>query len=112
MGSEGDQGVGAAIRVGRAGGIRRDARRRYKVRIDGEVRGELGAGDEATYQVEPGRHTVRVTLDWTTSPEVGVEVASGQTAHLSCRARQGWPGVLITSLFQRSRYIVLEGAAP
>jgi hypothetical protein len=56
--------------------------RRYKVLIDGEVRGEIRHDEELAVDVSPGQHVAQVRIAWTGSPPLAFEVAAGQTIRL------------------------------
>jgi len=66
--------------------------RRLSIRIDGAEAGAVGYGRTTRLGVAPGRHTVRVSVDWIVrTPEVVVEVAAGEVAVLEVGQRQrGW----------------------
>jgi hypothetical protein len=66
---------------------RDSSRQRYRVILDGVDRGE-----PADFAVAPGRHTVRVRIGWTGSPEVSVEIGAGQTVevHAAPATRSPW----------------------
>lgn len=66
----------------------RDRRRRYNVKIDGELVGKVGRGGHFAVEVTPGSHHVQARIDWTGSPHVDVNVADGTDVHLT--VRPGW----------------------
>jgi hypothetical protein len=86
----------ARIVVRRKPGGYRDRVRSYKVTIDGTERGTLPAGGTVETEVVPGRHEVRVTIDWTGSPVVAVDVPPGGTAELDAEPA----GSAIAALWQ------------
>ena len=66
---------------------------RYQIRVDGEVRGELGVGDTVELTVEPGPHELQVgrqvqSLSGITefgSPVLALDLADGTTTRVKVR---------------------------
>jgi hypothetical protein len=56
--------------------------RRMRVTIDGEIVGRISAGETRSFPVAPGRHRVRVGIDWISSREL--EVVVPPAAPLRC----------------------------
>jgi hypothetical protein len=81
--------AGASIEVERPSGWQRDWARGYRVWIDGVKRGAVRRGKRQTFELAPGRHTVRVTVDFLGSPEIETELAEGETARFECAPRGG-----------------------
>ncbi len=73
---------GARIVVRRPTGGYRDFLRSYKVEVDGVEVGKVGRGEQVEFTVAPGRHNVRAVIDWSGSPVLPVDVATGETARL------------------------------
>jgi len=99
----------AQVTVRRLPNRKADLWRAYKVHIDGEPVGKLRRREAQTYDVPPGAHAVRVTIDWATSPTVEVQLAAGDHVELVCRPNANlflWPYWLTAG---RHRYIALEG---
>src|SRR5687767_8729157 len=97
----------ARIVVRRKPGGYRDRVRSYKVKIDGTEHGTLPAGGTVEAAVVPGRHEVRVTIDWTGSPVVAVDVPPGGTAELYAEPA-GSAIAAIWQLWTPHSYIRLE----
>lgn len=94
------------LRVTRPAGPHRDARRSYRLLVDGEERGRLAPGDRLDVRLPTGPHVVRAAIDWTGSPEVAVQVRRGRRTAL--RVQPAGPAV--TAVFQllgRRRYLRL-----
>jgi hypothetical protein len=67
---------------------------RYTVFIDGVERGGFAGGEEKTFALAPGRHSLAVKVHWAGSPTVTVDVGAARTVHMRVsRASQG-PWVL------------------
>lgn len=77
-------GEGAKIVIRRLGGYR-DLIRSYKIVLDGEVVGKIKQKREATIDVAPGEHTLRMKIDWTGSPEIPFTISAGETLEFVCR---------------------------
>jgi hypothetical protein len=97
------------IRVKR-GTAYRDYLRRYRVMIDGHEVGKIRNDEVLDFAVDPGEHTVRLTIAWTGSPDVAVTVEPGELATLATRARPAVAG-LLDSLTRRGYIdLVVESA--
>ena len=75
---------GSVIKLSRAPGRWRDRLRRYRVIIDGEQVAMIKRGQQLDLAVTPGEHTVFLRIDWTRSPQLAVDVASGEVILLEC----------------------------
>lgn len=76
----------ATIVVRRPSGAARDLARKYKIFIDGAHRGDVKRGEQLSFVVPPGTHSVVARLDeWWRSPELLLDVAPGQvhTVHVA-----------------------------
>lgn len=90
----------------RAGGYI-DRGRKYKVLVDGEPRGKVGAGEDVVIEVAAGSHEVQLKIDWARSPVVSVEVAEGQDVRLSSQPAATLFSIFFYITFARDRYIKL-----
>jgi hypothetical protein len=97
------------IRV-RSGTAYRDYLRRYRVMIDGHEVGKIRDNEVLDFPVEPGEHTIRLTIVWTGSPDVAVSVEDRGLATLATRARPAVAG-LFDSL-TRKGYVDLVVESP
>jgi len=77
----------SAIEVERIGVGPSDREQVYEVVIDGQVRGCVKCGETRIFEVPPGIHTVKLSLDLYSSPPVKVVVGMGKTS-LMCQTRQ------------------------
>jgi hypothetical protein len=73
-----------AIRVTRRRAPWRDALRSYVVLIDGKRAGKIRQGATKDFLVQPGRHSLRLKIDWKGSDELTVEVQQDKTASFVC----------------------------
>jgi hypothetical protein len=55
----------------------RDALRKYKVLVDGEVVGKVGRNKEIEAEVSPGSHDVQIKIDWGKSEPLTVDTSTG-----------------------------------
>jgi hypothetical protein len=62
----------------------RDRGRAYRVLIDGLEVGKLRHGRSEEFDVRPGKHGIRLKIDWMGSDELPVNVHAGQTAAFVC----------------------------
>lgn len=74
---------GAKVTISRSAHGNRDRLRRYKVLIDGVEVGRIKRGQVVETIVEPGRHTLAIVIDWTSS-EVTFDVAERDVVHFVC----------------------------
>jgi hypothetical protein len=58
--------------------------RAYKVWIDGTAVGAVMNGESADFAVDPGEHTVEVSLDGMYSRKLAVEVFEGGRRRITC----------------------------
>ena len=75
----------AQIRVVRDSG-RIDRLRAYQVIVDGKKVGEIFDGETRVFAVSPGRHQIRLKVDWFVSNLLELEVAEGDKATLHAKS--------------------------
>jgi hypothetical protein len=66
-----------------------DALRAYRIRVDGVDRGEVRQGGTIELQVDPGGRTVRLMVDWCSSPDLFVR-AGDAPVNLACWSWGVW----------------------
>lgn len=102
---------GAQIRVVRASGWI-DRLRAYQVIVDGKTVGEIFDGETRVFAVSPGRHQIRLKIDWFGSNILGLEVAEGDKATLHAKSNlQGRIWLFYRYVFfpyPRDRYLLIE----
>ena len=76
-----------------------DALRAYQVEIDGVVVGEIANGTTKSFAVEPGKHTVRVKIAWTSSRKLTFKVDKDQGVHFTCRSAMVGPRAWLSILY-------------
>ena len=97
----------ATLRVIREPSPVRDRLRSYRVLIDGEAVGRVRNGETADYPVSAGRHEVRLTVGIGRSPSTVVDVPSGGTVLVRCRAGSAIAGPL--DIFRLDHWIQIVG---
>jgi hypothetical protein len=100
-------GAVAAIQITRERRPWRDLLRRYRVLIDDQPVGLLRVDETVSFEVAPGRHVVRIKIDWTGSPSLALELQGTQTVRLRCRPAHGaWRSLI--DMFGREGWVSLE----
>ena len=94
------------IRISRLPGLR-DGRCDYKVFVDDQDVASLGEGQAVTVRVGPGRHSLRLKIDFCWSNTLVFDAASEDQRDFVCRS--GYPAALFLydSIFRRHHYIDL-----
>jgi hypothetical protein len=99
------------IEVTRVRSVRGDARRAYKVLIDGHEVGRVRRGRSASFDIPVGGHSLALKTDWTGSPTVAVAVNPGRRLVFECGPRvNALTGAvpLVRSIRHRNTAIRLE----
>jgi hypothetical protein len=63
---------------------KRDRLRAYIVLVDGTEIARIRLGETHDLSVSPGRHAVKIKIDWTGSEPLTVSLSSGEVAQLLC----------------------------
>lgn len=72
------------INVSRRGSVFTDVLRHYRIIIDQQTVGRIGPGQDLTFPVAPGGHSLRLKVDWAGSPTIEVDLMPGETASFEC----------------------------
>lgn len=102
----------ALIEVQRVSGGYTEHLHPFKVVIDEEVVGRLGAGESGTFEVAPGSHEVFVKIDWCQSERVDVHLGGDQRVTFRCETRANLLTDAYWATFGRRRYLRLTQLAP
>lgn len=98
----------AVIRITRDPTGWRDCARAYQVIVDGDELGGIRRGEAKEFSIEPGLHTLQLSIDWCTSRQGEFTLKAGESSDFHCRS-----GSMLTALwdvtFGRRNYIALEG---
>jgi len=95
------------ITVQRSPGGYRDRMRAYKILIDNQAVGTVKPGESVTTAAAPGTHTVRMKVDWCSSPAITVIAAPGTDSAFFCEPG-GSAAAALFSLFRPGSYISLK----
>jgi hypothetical protein len=86
----------------------KDAIRAYQVELDGAVIGKVSNGESVRFEVRPGRHRLRLTIDWCGSEYLEFEIQEGQTLRFECGNNVPALLDLIYITFLRNKYLWLK----
>lgn len=90
----------------------RDRIRAYKVKVDGERLGRIKHGSEESFEIAPGKHSVRCTIDWASSNTVEIDVAPGGTLPMVIQPNGGPLSAYWQGMIRPNTYLLLEPAPP
>jgi hypothetical protein len=85
-----------------------DKMRSYRIVVDGDHVGTVGENAEARIAVKPGRHTVRLKIDWCWSPPLEIDVDAGMQRTLECGPNAHPFLALVYITFLKNRYLWLR----
>lgn len=77
----------AEIVLKRPTGYKSDRLRAYQIYVDGRKIGQIKAGETKTIDVTPGRHELRLKIDWGASETLQVDLRDDDVARLVCGPR-------------------------
>jgi hypothetical protein len=86
----------------------KDAIRAYQVELDGEVIGKINRGESVGFDIQPGRHRLRLKIDWCGSPDIDFEIQTGQVLKFECGNNVPALLDLIYITFLRNKYLWLR----
>lgn len=72
------------IIVRRTKAVWQDRARKYTVLLDGKEVAQVSNGSEAVFDVEPGKHTVQMQIDWCQSRKFEVDASIAEPLILEC----------------------------
>jgi hypothetical protein len=98
----------AQIQIGRVRNRWLDRGRAYKVLIDGEMVGEVRHGESRGFQVPPGRHQLRLRIDWTSSQTLDCDLSAGDEAKFRCGPSRPFLIGQLLGMLRISPYIELS----
>lgn len=85
-----------------------DKLREYRIIVDGAACGSIAERGEARIAVAPGRHVVRLKIDWCWSAPLTVDVEDGKEHVLECGPNANPFLVLLYISFWKNRYLWLR----
>lgn len=86
----------------------KDAVRAYQIELDGEVIGKINKGESTGFDIQAGRHRLRLKIDWCGSPYIDFEIQTGQTLKFSCGNNVPAFLDLVYITFLRNKYLWLN----
>ena len=97
----------ATIEVKRGKGYK-DALRAYQIELNDETIGTIKAGESLSFNVPPGKHRLRIKIDWCSSGFLNFEIAEQQTVNFECGNNVPTFAELIYVAFFRNKYLWLK----
>ena|ERR1044072_2207815 len=94
----------ARIAINRAQGYK-DRLRDYKIELDDKVIGEIGPGKSVGFDIEPGKHWLRLKIDWCSSSYLDFDIVDGQTITFECGNNVPPLLELFYIIFLRNQYL-------
>jgi hypothetical protein len=88
-----------------------DRARLYRVRLDGAEVASIAAGEEKRVAVQPGHHTLQLTIDWCRSNLLDLSIQSGESQFYICGPNVTPLLGLIYASFLRNRYLYVRLAS-
>jgi len=82
--------------------------RAYVVELDGVDMGSLRPGESLVFDLAPGKHSVRMLIDWCSSPTILID--GDQSTELVCKPGSSAFTALFDVFARSDRYIKLERA--
>ena len=86
----------------------KDALRAYQIELDEKIIGEVRKGETISLDIEPGKHHLRLKIDWCSSPGVDFEIHTGQTVKFSCGNNLKPLTGFVYITFLRNQYLWLK----
>jgi hypothetical protein len=71
--------------------------RAYRIFLDGKKSGTIRELESRTFEVQPGLHEVFLKVDWTSSPHLTMNIATGEQVKLICKGN--WLAALLWPYF-------------
>ncbi|HEY3772591.1 MAG TPA: hypothetical protein VGL69_06345 [Solirubrobacteraceae bacterium] len=85
-----------------------DRLRSYKILIDGDQVGSIKRGGTVAIEVEAGRHTVQLAIDWARSQTLVVDTVPREEVNVRCWSNANPFLILYWATLGSQRYIGLE----
>src|ERR1700742_3684718 len=97
----------ATIEIKRGTGYK-DRLRSYQIELDDKVIGTLKAGETVSFDPLPGRHRLRIKIDWCSSGYLNFEIKEQQILRFECGNNVPVFAELIYVAFLRNKYLWLK----
>jgi len=83
--------------------------RNYKIYIDGHFVGKISNGATEEFPITDGQHTVRVKIDWYSSPDIFINIDTNETKHLTVGSFKYSNWVMLLGLGIIGLHSILKG---
>ena len=97
------------IIVRRKKAIWQDRARKYTVLLDGREIARVSNGSEVEFDVEPGKHTVQMQIDWCHSQKFELDVRLAEPVILECGPNASPFSAIFYITLWKNKYIWLRG---
>lgn len=97
------------IIVRRKNAIWQDRARKYTVLLDGKEIATVSNGSQVEFDVEPGKHSVQMKIDWCNSPKFEVDVRAAEAVTLECGPNASPFSALFYITLWKNQYLWLRG---
>lgn len=98
------------IIVRRTKAIWQDRARKYNVLLDGKEVTRVSNGSEVEFEVEPGKHTVQMQIDWCSSQKFEVDATAAEPLILECGPNASPFLAFLYVTVWKNKYIWLRGS--
>lgn len=91
----------------------RDELRGYKIIIDGNYCGSIKCGETKYIDIDPGNHTIYLTIDWCRSNKVDFDISENERIKFKCgNSMKGWRILfaIIYTTFLKNKYLWINKA--
>jgi hypothetical protein len=85
-----------------------DRIRKYQILVDGTELGTIKNGETVSLPIQPGRHEVKLKIDWAYSPPLEIDAPPGGTVKLRARPKANPLTALYYTLVAKEQYLLLE----
>lgn len=86
----------------------KDAIRAYQVELNDQAIGTIRTGESVSFNIPPGKHHLRMKIDWCSSNYLNFEITDQQTLHFECGNNAPIFAELIYVIFLRNQYLWLK----
>jgi hypothetical protein len=78
-----------------------DRFRSYRILLDGQPVGKIANGEDVSFSLDPGRHPLQLTIDWTGSQVLETDLSAGRNIVIRVERRP-------VGMYSRNGYLVLS----
>ena len=81
--------------------------REIKLVLDNEVLGTIKDGESKSFEINPGKHKLKATIDWAGSNEMEFEMSQNENRKFDLKGTKPFLAIYY-SIFARKKYLILE----